>query len=282
MRDIRVQKNFKMDSSFVMTIVIVIAAVGIGLAFATLSSDFLATIINGVTVISAIIPAAYLLWMYNSSKTTPTERLNMLPFGLLMVAEAAYYITYFQTGNTLNFVALNHTNNVFLGLKYPSTWYISLIALVEISMGPVLAALWVKMGDRQPSVPIKVGLGPVLGGCGFVIIAIASTGTLSQEKLSALWLIACYILLGLGDLILQTSGLSATTKLAPRAFASQSMAVWLAAIALSQGIQAQLVKAFNYDSIGFYFGIQGLCIIVYGVLLIAASRWIKARMTIIE
>ena len=43
----------------------------------------------------------------------------------------------------------------------------------------------------------------------------------------------------------KTSGMSATTKLAPKAFASQTMALWFLSLALANGIQAQIVKLYG-------------------------------------
>lgn len=273
-----VRLNFRADAPFWTTIGVVAAAVGVGLLFSLLRPDPLGVLVNGITVVSAVVPIVFLVWMYRSHKVTATERRNLIPFALLLVALVAYNLTYFQTGNTLNFLALNHTDNTILGMHYPSTWYISLTAIVEIIMGPVLAWLWVRMGSRQPHVSFKVGLGAVFGGAAFLTIALAAAVTPAGALIAAGWIVICYVLLGLGDLILQTSGMSATTKLAPHAFKSQTMAMWFAAMALAQGIQAQVVKLYDDESIGAYFGVQGLLVVAYGVLLIAMSPWLARRM----
>lgn len=277
-----IQANFRADRTFWTTILVVAAAVAVGLGFALLRDQPLGALVNGITVVSAAVPAVFLVWMYRSRKVTAAERANLVPFMLLLIALVMYNLTYFQTGNTLNFLALNRTDNTALGFSYPSTWYISLTAIVEIIMGPVLAWLWVRLGSRQPHVSAKVGLGAVLGGCAFLVIALAATVTPAGALLSAGWLVLCYVLLGLGDLVLQTSGMSATTKLAPHAFKSQTMAMWFAAMALAQGIQAQVVKLFDYDSAAAYFGIQGVVVAAYGVLLVALSPWLARRMHSID
>jgi proton-dependent oligopeptide transporter, POT family len=215
--------------------------------------------------------------MYRSKKVTAVERRNLMPYSLLLVALVAYNLTYFQTGNTLNFLALERTDNTIGSFEYPSTWYISLTAIVEIIMGPVLAWLWVRLGKRQPNVATKVGIGTVLGGVAFLVVALGAAVTPAMALLASGWIIACYVFLGLGDLILQTSGMSATTKLAPRAFASQTMALWFAAMALSQGIQAQIVKFFTFENAVPYFGIQGAVIVGYGIFLMALAPWMSRR-----
>ena len=90
--------------------------------------------------------------------------------------------------------------------------------------------------------------------------------------------------MGIGDLFVQTSGMSATTKLAPRAFAAQTMAVWFSAMAMTQGLQAQIVKLFDYEhmsNIISYFGWQAVAIGAVGVMLIILTPWMRKRMTVV-
>ncbi|MDO5729247.1 MAG: oligopeptide:H+ symporter [Actinomycetaceae bacterium] len=278
MRAAAVQEAFTFDKSFYRTVGLVLAGVAVAAIFAFSSPDGLSRLVNVVTGITAVVPAVFLIYMYRSQRVTDIERRNLAPYSLLLVALVAYNLMYFQTGNTLNFLALEQTNNVLMGFEYPSTWYISLTAIVEIIMGPVLAWLWVRMGRRQPHVAAKVGIGTVLGGTAFLIISLGAWTTGTSGLIPALWVVACYVFLGLGDLVLQTSGMSATTKLAPRAFASQTMALWFAAMALAQGIQAQVVKFSTGDNAVVFFGIQGLIVVAYGVFLISLTPWLSKRM----
>lgn len=277
-RSVIIREAFEPNRNFWRTIGLVLAVVVAGATFAMASHQTLAGLINAVTLATAVVPVVFLVWMYRSRRTTDSERRNILPFALLLIALVAYNLTYFQTGNTLNFIALRRTDNTIGSWSYPSTWYISLTAVVEIALGPALAWLWAKMGSRQPHVAAKVGLGTIFGGIAFLVVAIGGLTTVDGALIVSGWLIGCYIFLGVGDLTLQTSGMSATTKLAPKAFASQTMAVWFAAMALSQGIQAQIVKAFRYETMATYFGVQGLVIIGYGIFLISLTPWMRKRM----
>ncbi len=281
-RGLLIRNAFRPDKNLFIIIGASIIIVTAGIVFARSSSSGIDGLVNIISVVTMIVPAAFLLWMYFSSRVTEAERRNLGPYALLLVALIAYNLTYFQTGNTLNFLALNKTDNHIGGFEYPSTWYISLTAIVEIIMGPVLAWLWIKLGKRQPSVAAKVGLGTVLGGVAFLIVALGAAISPAAGMIAAIWMVLCYIFLGLGDLVLQTSGMAATTTLAPRAFASQTMAVWFSAMALVQGLQAQIVKLFdyeNYSNIVPYFGIQGVAIVAYGVLLMALAPWMSKRIT---
>lgn len=278
---VRTRLNFKADRNFWSVVVLVAAVIVVAAIFGGTGLVKLDGFINVITAVTIVVPIIYLTWMYKSSKVTTEERRNLGPYVFLLIALVMYNLTYFQTGNTLNLLALNHTNNLVAGFEYPSTWYISLTAIVEIIMGPVIAWAWFKLGKRQPHVAAKVGIGVIFGGFAFIWVALGGMATPFGSLMNPLWLVACYVFLGLGDLLVQTSGMSATTKLAPRAFVSQTMAVWFAAMAMVQGLQAQIVKLFESDGSNqvLYFGIQGVIIIGYGVFLIALTPWMKKRMT---
>src|SRR5439155_544158 len=76
--------------------------------------------------------------------------------------------------------------------------------------------LWIRLGPRQPSSPVKFALGLILVGLGFVLIVPAAR--MAQERgvlVSPWWLIGLYFLHTIGELCLSPVGLSIVTKLAP-------------------------------------------------------------------
>ncbi|MCX5177610.1 peptide MFS transporter [Streptomyces virginiae] len=95
----------------------------------------------------------------------------------------------------------------------------------------------------------------------------------------AVWrIVGSYLLLGLGDVLLETSGMSATSKLAPRAFGSQTMALWFLSLALANGIQAQVVKLYGQVSNPLYFGLNGAVAVAAGVVVMAMAPWLRRTM----
>ncbi|MCC5698089.1 MFS transporter, partial [Klebsiella pneumoniae] len=81
-----------------------------------------------------------------------------------------------------------------------------------------------------------------------------------------------------GELMLSPVGLSVTTKLAPKVFASQTLGLYFLAPAMGQGLGAQLVKLYSVENQQIYFGLVGLATIGCAVLLLIASRSIKRYM----
>ncbi|MDQ0794648.1 dipeptide/tripeptide permease [Streptomyces sp. B1I3] len=82
----------------------------------------------------------------------------------------------------------------------------------------------------------------------------------------------------LGDILLETSGMPATTELAPRAFVSRTTALWPLPLALAHGIQAQIVKLYGEVSDPAHFGVNGAIAVAAGVAVIAAAPWLERTM----
>ena len=73
-------------------------------------------------------------------------------------------------------------------------------------------------------------------------------------------------------------GLSITTKLAPKAFEAQTVAIWLLADAASQAINAQIARFYTPGTESAYFGIVGLVAVVAGILLFIVKKPIQNLM----
>ncbi|MBY8852412.1 Di-/tripeptide transporter [Saccharothrix sp. MB29] len=87
-----------------------------------------------------------------------------------------------------------------------------------------------------------------------------------------------YLVMTCGELLLSPVGLSVTTKLAPRAFASQTMGLWFLAAAAGQGVGAIVVRFYSDETAVTYFGVLGGVAILLGVALVASTKSIHRLM----
>ncbi|WP_438861683.1 POT-type proton-dependent oligopeptide transporter, partial [Listeria monocytogenes] len=123
-----------------------------------------------------------------------------------------------------------------------------------MALAPVLAGIWTKLVDRQPSTPRKLARGRFFAGLSFVVMRLpgilhGNTTTL----VSPLWLVLRFFICIFGEMFISPVGLSATTKLAPIAFASLTMSLWFLSDAMGQSFNAQLTQLFNADTeIAYY------------------------------
>ncbi|MFE5737325.1 peptide MFS transporter [Streptomyces celluloflavus] len=234
--------------------------------------------VDALTVLSVIAPVVYFAVMFKSPQVSAAERGRLRPYIVLFAASVVFNFILFQSYSTMTLLAADHARTAVLGWDFPSTWYNSVLGVAEVLLAPVVAAVWVKLGRRQPHASRKIAYGVLLGGLSFLVMVPATTGRTGDWTMAAWWLVGSYVLLGLGDILLETTGMSATTKLAPAAFASQTMALWFLSLALANGIQAQAVKLFGVLPNDLYFGLNGAFAVVVGLAVIAAGPWLRRTM----
>ncbi|MFE2939501.1 peptide MFS transporter [Streptomyces sp. NPDC059255] len=232
-----------------------------------------------LTVLSVISPVVYFAVMFRSPRVTAEERGRLRPYVVLFLASVFFNFILFQAYSTMILLASTNADTSILGFHFPAGWYASALGAFEVVLAPVVAAVWVRMGPRQPHASNKIAIGVILGGLSFLLMVLPTSGHSGADyRMAAWWIVASYLLLGLGDILVETSGLSASTKLAPRAFASQTMALWFLSLALANGIQAQTVKLYGQVSQPAYFGVNGAIAVLAGLAVVAAAPWLRRTM----
>jgi len=232
-----------------------------------------------LTLISVIAPVVYFAVMFRSPRVTAEERGRLKPYIVLFLASTVFNFILFQAYSTMMLLASTNAETTILGFDFPASWYASALGAFEVGLAPFVAALWVRMGRGQPHASNKIAIGVVLGGLSFLLMVLPTSGHSSDDYLmSAWWIVGSYLLLGLGDILLETSGMSATTKLAPAAFSSQTMSLWFLSLALANGIQAQTVKLYDDVSHPAYFGVNGAIAVAAGLAVMAAAPWLRRTM----
>ncbi|MGW1815247.1 peptide MFS transporter [Streptomyces sp. NPDC002125] len=235
--------------------------------------------VDVLTLISVIAPVVYFVVMFRSPRVTPEERGRLRPYVVLFLASVVFNFILFQAYSTMMLLASTNARTEIFGFHFPASWYASALGAFEVALAPVVAAVWARMGPRQPHASNKIAIGVILGGLSFLLMVLPTSGHADDTyRMAAWWIVGSYLLLGLGDILLETSGMSATTKLAPKAFASQTMALWFLSLALANGIQAQIVKLYGEVSNPAYFGVNGAIAVAAGVAVIAAAPWLKRTM----
>ncbi|WP_338449660.1 peptide MFS transporter [Niallia oryzisoli] len=254
-------------------ILVILIAVGIPTGYLTIDS-----FINLVAILGIIIPTLYFIVMYRSPKTSAEERSRVIAYIPLFIAAVMFWAIQEQGSTILASFADKRTQLKFAGMTISPAWFQSLNPLFIIILAPVFAGMWVKLGNRQPSIPKKFALGLLFAGLSFVVILLPANFGGTDSLVSPLWLVLSYFIVVLGELCLSPVGLSATTKLAPAAFSAQTMSLWFLASAAAQAINAQLVKFYSPETEMVYFGAIGGASIVLSIILFAISPKIQSLM----
>ncbi len=135
----------------------------------------------------------------------------------------------------MNIYTQQYTDRMIGGFEVPAAWFQSLNPFFIITLAPVLAVLWVKLGKREPNSPVKFALAMFFLALGFLCMvgAVIEQGGDTTVKTSMLWLVGAFFFHTLGELCLSPIGLSLVTKLAPLRLASLMMGAWFGCNAIA-------------------------------------------------
>ncbi|CAH1058405.1 peptide MFS transporter [Paenibacillus pseudetheri] len=233
------------------------------------------TFIKIVGVLGLLIPTMYFIVMYRSPKTTAVERSRIVAYIPLFIASIMFWAIQEQTSTVLASFADKRTQLDFAGIHISPAWFQSLNPLFIIALAPAFAWIWLKLGNRQPTIPQKFSLGLLFAGLSFLVILIPAYFGGANSLVNPLWLVLSYFIVVIGELCLSPVGLSATTKLAPAAFTAQMMSMWFLSNAAAQAINAQIVKFYTPDTEMLYFGVIGGVAIVLALILFLFSPKIQ-------
>jgi POT family proton-dependent oligopeptide transporter len=195
-------------------------------------------------VLSSVLGAGILILVVIAVRRERVERDRMLGLIVLLFANMFFWALFEQAGSSLNFFAKNLTNLNVLGFEMPASWFQSVNAVCIIAFAPLFVQLWkwLDKTNKNPSIPIKFGLGIVPLGLGFGILLLGISMTPEGGKTGCLWLVGLYMLHTCGELCLSPVGLSAMTKLAPPSMSGMVMGAWFLSISVGNYAAGQLAE----------------------------------------
>ncbi|EJE8555589.1 peptide MFS transporter [Vibrio vulnificus] len=140
-----------------------------------------------------------------------------------------------QAGGLMNIYTQQYTDRMIGSFEIPAAWFQSLNPFFIITLAPILAVLWVKLGKREPNSPVKFALAMFFLALGFLCMvgAVVEQSGDTSVKTSMLWLVGAFFFHTLGELCLSPIGLSLVTKLAPLRLASLMMGAWFGCNAIA-------------------------------------------------
>ena len=119
-----------------------------------------------------------------------------------------------------------------------------------VLLTPVIMAIFAALAGRrdavhpegrEPSAPMKIGIGMIVAALGYVVMIFGSIGQPSPEALSGtvspdpvvpMYLVGTYLVLTFAELLLSPMGISFVTKVAPPKMKGLMMGLWFAASAI--------------------------------------------------
>lgn len=252
----------------VATVGISVLLVGTGI----IPLESLATVVSVLALVAAVV-----MWlqMYRSPLTTAQEKSRLVGFIPLFISGVVFFGIFQQQFTVLAIYSDVRLNRDFFGYELSPTWVQSFNPLFIIIFAGVFATMWTKLGDRQWSTPVKFGVANIVIGISlFFFIPFSGGAANSTPMFAIIWIL---FLFTIGELLLSPVGNALATKVAPHAFPSTMMAVWLMAVSMGTSLAGTLAGYYNPDSASAentFFIVLGAVSIALGVLLLVIRKWI--------
>jgi POT family proton-dependent oligopeptide transporter len=210
------------------------------------------------------------------------ERRRVTVCLILCLGAAVFWSGFEQAGSSMNLFARDLTNRTFLGAEITAGTLQSINPILIILLAPVVGAVWVRLGSRNPSIATKFGLGLLLLAVGFLVMAWGSTFVVNG-RVGMQWLVVTYFFHTVGELCLSPVGLSSMTKLAPERLVGQMMGTWFMGAAIGNlvaGLATRYMPETNTIDEAIANGVQlfgsvALVAMVAGLLFMVFSKPIR-------
>jgi POT family proton-dependent oligopeptide transporter len=234
--------------------------------------DRLSDIVIGISLLATI---AYFTVILSDREVRGVERSRIFAFMPLFVCNVVFWSLYQQQFTVVTIYADKRLDRDLFGWEMPVSWVNSINPIFIIVLAGAFAALWTKLGDRQPVTPLKFGAGTTLMGVAFFAFLLMPSG---ENTAPLLGIVGILLLFTVAELLISPVGLSATTKLAPKRFATQMVGLYFLSIALGTALAGTLAGYYDEADEGPFFLWVGLASVVTGVVVMLASKPIHRLM----
>ncbi len=253
------------------TVVLVVAAA----LFALSSAGMLTLTLQGAAQATGIIIVAlaiiYFIMALLFFGLDGDEKKRVMLIFVLFIGSAMFWAGFEQAGSSMNLFAERLTDRVIFGWEAPASWLQSINPLFIIILAPVAGSLWIRLGDRDPSIAAKFGIGLCLLGIGFLVLAWGAVNASDANRVTPVWLIMTYFLHTCGELALSPVGLSSVTKLSPKRLVGQMMGIWFMGTALGNLIAGLVAGQFERLPLVQLFGAVAALAIGSGLIFLVVK-----------
>ena len=238
-------------------------------------------VIDAISIVAVLTPIAYFTMMFRSPKVEREEKSHLAAYLPLWIGAMLFWMIFEQAAGKMALFAADNTVKQTAGVTINPEWFQSINPLAIVLLAPIFGWIWTKRAGRFPSTPMKFVLGVAI--IGLSALAMSWAFATFQGNTAPVYILGgVFVMQTVAELCLSPVGLSATTRLAPRAFASQAMALWFLGSAAGQAIAAQLIQAMGGLSDAAYYLVNGVITLVVAGVLLALVPWIRRKMSTAE
>ena len=196
---------------------------------------------------------------------------------VLCMLNIVFWGVYEQQGNTIQLFADRNTDWTIFGWSMPSTWFQAFNPLFIFAFAPLFNMFWAWQARRrkEPTSIVKMAIGSVLLGLGFIPLMLVTKGLSDTQRISFLWLAGSTLLYTIGELYLSPIGLSLVTKVAPARLVSMMMGMWFLSSFFGNYLTGYLGTYYEKMSRDSFFLMLTILGVLTGVAIFALNKPLK-------
>jgi dipeptide/tripeptide permease len=221
------------------------------------------------------------------SEMKKIERQRLAVIFILTFFVIFFWAGFEQAGSSLTLYTDKYINRHVGGWEIPTTFFQAFNPILIVALAPVFAWLWTTKLFSKMSTPVKMSLGMILLGLGFLFMLMATfevkTSVVNGEevvkqKAALIWLLLTYFLHTIGELCLSPVGLSMVTKMAPVRLVSLMMGVWMLSSFFANILGGFVAKYTEVMGAYTIFYSIAVFVIALGLILLLISKRISKLM----
>ncbi|MEI3867234.1 oligopeptide:H+ symporter [Microbacterium sp. CCNWLW134] len=198
-----------------------------------------------------------------SPRFTPSERRNVLHYLPFNIATLFFALLYQQLFTSVAVHSESATDRFVFGVEIPPSTVLGFAPLCTVVVAPLLAAIWGRLGDRQPALSTKFAV--AFGVCALAIGLFAASAGLSPVT-PLLILVLVVVAFGASDVVISPSGISLAAEVAPPGHESRLLSLHYVSVSIGIALAGVIAQWYTPgQSEGLYFG--GLALMAAAVAL---------------
>ena len=268
-------------SFILVSLLTVVAAAALVSVLSALTGSLLDAISATMLIIPAGAALGYFVLMFRSPKVTARERTHLRAYIPLWIGAVLFFMISEQAAGKMATFAKDNTDGTipWLGWAITPETYQSINPAAIVILAPFIGWLFTRRAGRFPSTIMKFAISVLIIGGSAFILGYGFQIWPGGAKLSPWWFLAVvFIIQTVAELFLSPVGLSTTSALAPKNFASQTMSLWLLTTATGQGLAGFIIsRTENIANSTYYYGLGAVTVAVAIILFIVAP-WTERKM----
>lgn len=179
----------------------------------------------------------YIIYLARQQKDT-TARNRIYAFAILMLVGILFWMIYQIAPMGLTTFIEYNVRRDYNGWLIAPQWFQNINTICIVIGGPLLAGAlqWMRRHGIDVNIPVQFCLALLFIGLSFVILPLGIHLANEQGLVNAFWIVACYSLQSLGELLISPVGYAMIGYLAPVQLQGMMMGMWM----LSTGVGGTL------------------------------------------